>query len=92
MKYNKKKNFFERYHIDITLLKEYYIIPTLELISDTILLIAVFVTTGYCVSFVPVSIITVGVLIFSLINVRIDKSIIEKKINTSNLRKIRLFS
>ena len=68
-------------------LKEYYIIPTLELISDAILLIAVFVTTGYCVSFIPVSIITVGVLIFSLINVRIDKSIIEKKTNTSNLRK-----
>ncbi|MDU4018425.1 MAG: ABC transporter ATP-binding protein, partial [Finegoldia magna] len=68
-------------------LKEYYIIPTLELISDAILLISVFVTTGYCVSFIPVSIITVGVLIFSLINVRIDKSIIEKKTNTSNLRK-----
>ncbi len=68
-------------------LKEYYIIPTLELISDAILLIAVFVTTGYCVSFIPVSIITVGVLVFSLINVRIDKSILEKKTNTSNLRK-----
>ncbi|MFN2102033.1 ABC transporter ATP-binding protein [Finegoldia dalianensis] len=68
-------------------LKEYYIIPTLELISDVILLIVVMLTVGFCVSFVPVSIITVGVLIFSLINVRIDKSIIEKKTNTSNLRK-----
>ena len=55
-------------------LKEYYIIPILELISDAILLAVIYLTIGYCVSFVPVSIITVGVLIFSLINVRIDKS------------------
>lgn len=68
-------------------LKEYYIIPTLELISDVILLIVILLTVGFCVSFIPVSIITVGVLIFSLINVKIDKSILEKKISTSNLRK-----
>ncbi|MDU7560682.1 MAG: ABC transporter ATP-binding protein, partial [Finegoldia magna] len=39
-------------------LKEYYVIPTLELISDAILLAVIYLTIGYCVSFIPVSIIT----------------------------------
>lgn len=68
-------------------LKEYYVIPTLESVSHIIALISVILAVGFTVDFICVSVLAVGVLIFSLINEKLDKSIMDKKVNTSNLRK-----
>lgn len=67
-------------------LKEYYIIPTLQLISDLTMLVVCFFTIGYTVSFVPVIVLSIAVFVFGVINSKIDKSIIEKKTDTSKLR------